>query len=78
MSQYLSTSLVQDEDDMKPGDLVRHPKGMENVCSKRYAAGLVLKVWHPVNPPGRTQYLVLWCTMVGPCRYSDDQLELVQ
>ena len=63
---------------MKPGDLVRHPKGMVNVCEKRYSAGIVLKVRRPMNPPGRMQCLVLWCTLEEPNLYSDDQLELAQ
>ena len=63
---------------MKSGDLVRHPKGMINVCEKQYSAGVVLKVKRPMNPPGQVQCLVLWCNMVGPMSYSVDQLELAQ
>ncbi len=77
MSQYLSTSLVQDEDNMKPGDLVRHPKGIENVCPKRYAAGLVLEVHHPTNPPGKPHCLILWHTLEATHRYYMDQVEVI-
>ncbi len=63
---------------MKPGDLVRHPKGMKNVCPKRYAAGLVLEVHHPTNPPGMMPHvLVLWHTLEATNRYHIDQLEVI-
>ena len=63
---------------MKPGDLVRHPNGIRNVCEKQYSAGIVLKVRQPMNPPGQVQCLVLWCNLVGPMSYLADQLELVR
>jgi hypothetical protein len=63
---------------MKPGDLVRHPKGMINVCKERYSTGIVLKVIQPMNPPGKAQCLVFWHTLEGSFLYHVDQLELVQ
>jgi hypothetical protein len=63
---------------MKPGDLVRHPKGMVNVCKERYSTGIVLKVKQPMNPPGLAQCLVFWHTLEGTFLYPVDQLELVQ
>jgi hypothetical protein len=64
---------------VKSGDLVRHPKGMVNVCEKQYSSGIVLDVIHPSNPPGQEQCLVLWCGfgLIGPMQYLSDQLEVI-
>ena len=62
---------------MKIGDLVKHPKGIINVCKKQYASGIVLDVIHPSNPPGQEQCLVLWVGLIGPMQYLSDQLELI-
>ena len=62
---------------MKPGDLVRHPKGMKNVCAERYFAGLVLEMKRPTEPIGATQCLVLWRTWERPLLYGQDQLEVI-
>ena len=48
MSQYLSTSLVQDEDDMKAGDLVRHKR------SERGMTGIIVRI-HVNKTP-----IVMW------------------
>ena len=60
---------------MKPGDIVKHPKGMVNVCEKQYSSGIVLQV--TTHPLGVAQCLVLWCGLIGPMMYQEDQLEMI-
>jgi hypothetical protein len=62
---------------VKPGDLVKHPRGMKNVCAERYFAGVVLEVTRPKNPIEITQCLVLWRTCPTPLVYCQDQLEVI-
>ena len=62
---------------VKRGDLVRHPKGMANVCEKQYSAGIVIEVRQPRNPPGQIQCLVLWRGLPGLMLYMADQLEVI-
>ena len=63
---------------MKVGNLVRHPKGIINVCEKQYSAGIVLQVTTHPHPTGSiTQCLVLWCGLIGPMQYQVDQLEVI-
>ncbi len=45
---------------MKIGDLVKHPKGMTNVCEDLYSCGLVLKVEHAGRNGEHIQCLVTW------------------
>jgi len=63
---------------MKRGDLVKHPKGIENVCKKKYALGIILQVRHPRNP-GRfeTQVEVLWHGFPTYLIYNTNQLEVI-
>ena len=62
---------------MKRGDLVKHPKGIENVCKKTYAMGLVLGVHHPQQPSGAAQVEVLWYGKRSRLVYHSDQLEII-
>ena len=63
---------------MKKGDIVKHPKGMVNVCEKQYWGGIVLQVsTHPHPVGSMTQCLVLWRGPVGPMMYLEDQLEII-
>jgi len=65
---------------MKVGDLVKHPQGITNVCSKIYSCGLILKSKLLTGPTGDRvmQYLVWWCDdEYGPMQYSEDNLEVI-
>jgi len=62
---------------VRVGDLVKHPKGMVNVCEKQYSSGIVLDVIRPTNPPGMIQCLVMWVGLIGPMQYCADQLEVI-
>jgi len=64
---------------MKRGDLVKHPKGIENVCKRTYAMGIVLNTYTPTQPAGRnqTQVKVMWWGKQSHLLYNADQLEVV-
>ena len=63
---------------MKIGDLVKHPKGIENVCKEKYSMGIILQVWHPQNPVGsEPQISVLWPGLQSHLVYSASQLEVI-
>ena len=63
---------------MKVGDLVKHPKGMVNVCSKIYSCGLILKSHMAGHVDNRVmQHLVWWCDEHGPMQYSESSLEVI-
>ena len=62
---------------MKRGDLVKHPKGMVNVCDDMYSMGIVLGVHHPQNPAGEAQVEVLWRGLQSRLVYHSSQLEVI-
>ena len=62
---------------MKRGDLVKHPKGIENVCKEKYSLGVVLGVHHPQNPAGEAQVEVLWRGKQSRLVYHSSQLEVI-
>ena len=62
---------------MKIGDLVKHPKGMVNVCDDMYSMGIVLGVHHPQNPPGEAQVEVMWRGLESRLVYHSSQLEVI-
>jgi len=64
---------------MKVGDLVKHPQGITNVCSKIYSCGLILKSKLLTGPTGDRvmQHLVWWCDEHGPMQYSESSLEVI-
>ena len=62
---------------MKRGDLVRHPKGMVNVCKQTYSMGVVLDAYTPIHPVGETQVKVLWNNLESHLIYHDHQLEVI-
>ena len=62
---------------MKPGDLVKHPKGMVNVCDDMYSMGIVLGVYHPQNPAGEAQVEVWWLGADHGLLYHTSQLEVI-
>ena len=45
---------------MKTGDLVKHPRGMVNVCEDLYSCGLVLRVERAGENGEHIQCLVAW------------------
>ena len=45
---------------MQVGDLVKHPKGMVNVCGDLYSCGIVLRVEHAGRNGEHMQCLVTW------------------
>ena len=62
---------------MKRGDLVKHPKGIENVCNKTYSMGIVLDAYTPKHPTGFTQVKVLWHNKQSHLLYHENQLEVI-
>ena len=63
---------------MKVGDLVRHPRGMRNVCKNSYSAGILLEMEGLPNVKGSpTRCLVLWGDGSGPFVYAKRNLEVV-
>ncbi len=63
---------------MKRGDLVKHPKGMMNVCKKTYSMGIVLGVYSELKyPAGETQVKVLWNNLDSYLVYHHHQLEVI-
>jgi hypothetical protein len=62
---------------MKIGDLVKHPKGMENVCKEKYALGVVLQVRRPPSGRFETQVEVLWHPFSTYLIYNANQLEVI-
>ena len=60
---------------MKRGDLVKHPKGIKNVCKKKYALGVILHVRRPFG--GETQVEVLWHGYPTYLIYNTSQLEVI-
>ena len=62
---------------MKVGDLVKHPAGVENVCKKTYAMGLVLDTYMAGPGSGKKQVKVRWHGKQSHLLYYADQLEVV-
>ena len=62
---------------MKRGDLVKHPKGIENVCKEKYSLGVVLSEYTPQHPTGEQQVTVMWRGMQSYLVYNADQLEVI-
>ena len=64
---------------MKRGDLVKHPKGIENVCKKTYAIGIVLDAFRPGLGfgGGKKQIKVQWHNKQSHLVYYEDQLEVI-
>ena len=62
---------------MKIGDLVKHPKGIKNVCKELYSMGIVLAVHRRGNGFGETQVEVLWHGKLSRLVYHSTQLEVV-
>ena len=62
---------------MKRGDLVKHPKGIENVCKEKYSLGVVLSEYTPQHPTGAQQVTVMWRGMQSYLVYNADQLEVI-
>ena len=63
---------------MKIGDLVKHPKGIENVCRKKYALGVVLSEYTPKGSlTGERQVTVTWHGMQSYLVYGESQLEII-
>ena len=62
---------------MKIGDLVKHPKGIENVCKEKYALGVVLSEYTPQHPTGEQQVTVMWRGMQSYLVYNANQLEVI-
>jgi hypothetical protein len=61
---------------MKIGDLVKHPKGMVNVCKETYAMGIVLQADTP-SSGFMKQIKVMWHNKQSHLIYYEDQLEVV-
>jgi hypothetical protein len=62
---------------VKRGDLVKHPKGMENVCKEKYSLGVVLSEYTPQHPTGEQQVTVMWRGMQSYLVYNANQLEVI-
>jgi hypothetical protein len=62
---------------MKRGDLVKHPKGIENVCKEKYALGVILHVRRPPSGRFETQVEVLWHGFPTYLIYNATQLEVI-
>ena len=62
---------------MKRGDLVKHPKGIETVCRKKYALGVILHVRGPATGHFETQVEVLWHGFPTYLIYNANQLEVI-
>jgi hypothetical protein len=62
---------------MKRGDLVKHPKGIENVCKEKYALGVILHVRRPPSARFATQVEVLWHGFPTYLIYNASQLEVI-
>jgi phage host-nuclease inhibitor protein Gam len=60
---------------MKRGDLVKHPKGIENVCKEKL--GIILSEYTPQHPTGAQQVTVMWRGMQSYLVYNADQLEVI-
>ena len=60
---------------MKPGDLVKHPAGMKNVCKKKYGLGVILQLRCPSG--GEQQAEVLWHGYPAYLIYNTSQLETI-
>ena len=61
---------------MKVGDLVKHPKGIENVCKETYAMGIVLATYRH-SPAFAKQIKVMWHGKQSHLLYYEDQLEVI-
>ena len=61
---------------MKIGDLVKHPKGIENVCKVMYGMGIVLELSAP-RPGFMNQVMVSWDGESPGLFYYEDQLEVI-
>ena len=61
---------------MKVGDLVKHPKGIENVCKETYAMGLVLGTSAP-SSGFKKQVKVRWYRKQSYLLYYEDDLEVI-
>ena len=62
---------------MKRGDLVKHPKGIKNVCKELYSMGIVLAVHRRGNSFGETQVEVIWRGKQSRLVYHSSQLEVI-
>jgi hypothetical protein len=62
---------------VKIGDLVKHPKGIKNVCKELYSMGIVLAVHRRQEPPGETQVEVIWRGKQSRLVYHSTQLEVI-
>ena len=62
---------------MKRGDLVKHPKGIENVCKEKYSLGIILSEYTPQHPTGAAQVEVLWYGKRSRLVYHSSQLEVI-
>ena len=63
---------------MKVGDLVKHPRGIDNVCKDTYSFGLILESELVGHADNRVMlYLVWWCDEHGPMQYSESSLEVI-
>ena len=64
---------------MKRGDLVKHPKGIEDVCKETYSMGIVLDAYRPETgfDGGKKQIKVMWHNKQSHLLYYEDQLEVV-
>tara|TARA_B100000749_G_C18122428_1_gene340413 strand:+ start:281 stop:478 length:198 start_codon:yes stop_codon:yes gene_type:complete len=61
---------------MKIGDLVKHPKGIKNVCKETYAMGIVLDARAP-SSGFMKQIKVMWHNKQSYLIYYEDQLEVI-
>ena len=61
---------------MKVGDLVKHPKGIENVCKETYAMGIVLDTYRH-SPAFARQIKVMWRGKQSHLLYYENQLEVI-
>ena len=61
---------------MKVGDLVRHPKGIENVCKETYAMGIILDTYRH-SPAFARQIKVMWRGKQSHLLYYENQLEVI-
>ena len=61
---------------MRRGDLVKHPKGIENVCKETYAMGIVIGTSGP-SSGFKKQIKVQWHNKQSHLLYYEDQLEVI-
>ncbi len=62
---------------MQVGDLVKHPRGMINVCKDLYGCGLILRVDRVGKNGEHIQCLVAWLADASCFLYQIQHLEVI-